>query len=481
MVGTILLILLGILVVLMLIATIRTLRIKLPEAPKPLPADEAVSNRHAERLAEMIRVPSVSKNASDDLSAFYALHRVLERLFPLAHQQLERTELDGTLLYRWKGADQEKAPILFMAHQDVVPAPDEGWTHPPFGGEIVNGVLYGRGALDSKCNIYTQLEAVEQLLMEGFVPACDVYLEFSINEETGGDGAPSAVRYLKEKGVFPALVLDEGGAILDVPMQGMDRPYAVIGVGEKGYLDVKITAKGYGGHSSTPPRNTPIARLAAFVSEMERDQPFQTHLSREVAAMLAALSGSFGFGMRLLLGNLWLFAPLVKIIMPMVSGYGAALMRTTCTFTMAGGSNACNVIPAEAFVVANLRTSAHQGVQDSLAVLTRYAKRHDLELTILQQRDATPFVDISGATYAYVRDAIQAYFPDIGVCPYLILGGTDARHFYEICPACMRFAPIRMTSAQEKTCHGVDENVYASSLTDGVGFYRAFIEGYRPL
>lgn len=477
---TILCCLLGALALLLLVAVVRTLLKKLPVRQNRREVDAAESQYHAERLAEMIRIPSVSKNEDDDLSEFYALHGVLEKLFPRVHATLERIELNGTLLYRWAGKDSTKAPILFMAHQDVVPAPSEGWTHPPFAGEIEDGVLFGRGTMDSKCNIYTQLEAIEELLETGFVPPCDVYVEMAINEETGGNGAPSAAAYLKEKGVSFALALDEGGTILDRPMAGMDRPYAVIGVGEKGYLDVKFTAKGYGGHSSTPPRNTPLARLAAFVNEVERKQPFCAKLSPEVAEMLTCLSGSFGFGMRLLLGNLWLFRPLVVLLMPKISNYGAALMRTTCTFTMCGGSDACNVIPAEAYVVANLRLSAHQGVDACKKILSRYATKHDLTMTILQQRDASPFVNLNGKAYTDVCAAIRSYFPDIGVSPYLILGGTDARHFYGVCTAPLRFSPIRMTSAQEHTCHGVDENVSAASLTEAVGFYRYFMETYEP-
>ena len=479
MIGIIVLCLVGVLVLVVLIAAVRTFFIQLPPAGERPAVDETASLRHAERLAEMIRVPSVSKNADDDLSEFDALHRVLERLFPRVHAALEKTELSGTLIFRWAGSDPSQKPILFMAHQDVVPAPDEGWTYPPFSGTIADGKLYGRGTLDSKCNIYAQLEAVEQLLCEGFTPPCDVYIEMAINEETGGDGAPSAARYLEAHGVFPELVLDEGGTILERVMPGMDRPFAVIGVGEKGYLDVKFTAKGYGGHSSTPPKRTPIARLSAMVSDIERRSPFKSYLSPAVGEMLTAISGSFGYGMRLLLGNLWLFRPLVTLVMPAISGYGAALLKTTCTFTMSGGSDACNVIPAEAFVIANLRTAAHQGVDETLRILGKYAKKYDLTMTVLQRRDASPFADTKGKAYADVVAAIRARFPDIGVTPYLVLGGTDARHFYSVCDSPLRFSPIRMDSKQEKSCHGVDENVTAAALTEAVGFYKYFVTTHR--
>ena len=185
-----------------------------------------------EKLGAMIRVPTVSKHEHEDLSQFYLYHQELEKLFPLLHKHLEKTVLTGTLLYRWKGADSGKQPVLFMGHQDVVPASDDGWSVPAYSGAVKNGCLYGRGALDCKGTMYVQMQAVEELLEEGFVPPCDVYLEYSINEETGGDGAAAAMRYLRDKGIRFAFVLDEGGAVIDEAVPGMDKPYAVIGVTE---------------------------------------------------------------------------------------------------------------------------------------------------------------------------------------------------------------------------------------------------------
>ena len=169
----------------------------------------------AEKLGAMVRIPTVSKHEHEDLSAFYRFHEELEKLFPLIHENLHKTVLNGTLIYHWKGSDDSRLPILLMGHQDVVPASDEGWRVPAFSGEVIDGCLYGRGTLDCKGTMYVELQAVEELLAEGFVPPCDVYLEYSINEETGGDGAAAAMRYLRDKGIRFALVLDEGGAVIE--------------------------------------------------------------------------------------------------------------------------------------------------------------------------------------------------------------------------------------------------------------------------
>ena len=267
--GYILLGLLAIILVLLGIAVVRTLMIK---APAPNTCDTVITEEEcataAKKLGAMVRVPSVSKREDEDLTEFYKLHAVMEEQFPLLHANLEKEVLNGTLLYRWKGSDASKKPILFMGHQDVVPATNDGWRVDAYSGEVIGGNLYGRGAMDCKSTMYVELQAVEELLAEGFTPPCDVYLSYSINEETGGDGAAAAVRRLKERGISLALVLDEGGAVSESPVAGMDRDYAVIGITEKGYMDLKITARGKGGHSSTPPRNTPAARLFAFANEI---------------------------------------------------------------------------------------------------------------------------------------------------------------------------------------------------------------------
>ena len=432
-----------------------------------------------EKLGAMIRIPTVSKHEHEDLSQFYLYHQELEKLFPLIHEKLEKTVLNGTLLYRWKGTDKEKMPILFMGHQDVVPASDEGWSVPAYSGAVKNGCLYGRGALDCKGTMYVQLQAVEELLSEGFVPPCDVYLEYSINEETGGDGAAAAMRHLRDKGIRFAFVLDEGGAVIDEAVPGMDKPYAVVGVTEKGYMDVKITARGKGGHSSTPPRNTPAARLFAFANEIERKRPFEKKMIPEVREMFRQMAPAFSFPLRFLLGNLWLTKPLVMAAMPLVSPFGEALMATTCCFTMMHGSDAANVIPKEPYLIANLRTSVHQNCQESLAVLKKYGKKYGLEFEVLLSRDASPVSDIHSAAYGFVEKTIRAHFPDVGVAPYLIMGGTDCRHFHALSDTALRFCPVRMTNAQNASCHAVDENVTVASLAEGVRFYKRLLKNYE--
>ncbi len=435
----------------------------------------------ADKLAAMIRVPTVSKEEHEDLTEFYQFHRVLEELFPELHAALEKTVLNGTLLYRWPGKDPSAKPILLMGHQDVVPATDEGWSVPAFSGQVVDGCIYGRGSMDCKSTMFVELQAVEELAAEGFTPNVDVYLCYSINEETGGDGAAAVVRYLQDKGITLALVMDEGGAVMDEAVPGMTKPYAMIGITEKGYMDVKITARGKGGHSSTPPRNTPAARLFAFANEIERKRPFQKKLLPEVAQMLKAMGPAFPKPLNLLLKHIDGLKPLLMAVMPHFSGYAEALMATTCCFTMMEGSQAANVIPKEPWMIANLRTSVHQNCAESLAVLEQYAKKYDLELEVLLERDASAVSNIHSREYAFVEELIGLHFPEAGTAPYIIMGGTDCRHFHALTENALRFAPVRMTAAQSAACHAVDENVTVRSLAEGTAFYKDLLKRYVPL
>ena len=255
-------------IALLLIAVLHTLMTPSKKSDYVPKEDEKEALRLAEKLSRMIQCDTTSYPHVADRERFLQFHQLLEELFPLVHNHLEKTEIDGNLLYYWKGKSSEK-PILLMSHQDVVPA--EGtWTHEPFSGDIADGKVWGRGAADTKCSLMAFFEAVEQLLAENYVPEMDVYLASSCTEEWAGDGAPKIVKELQNRGVELFLVCDEGGGIITEPIGGIPGNFAMVGVVEKGKADVKFTAKSTGGHASAPAQNTPIARLASFVDEMEQ-------------------------------------------------------------------------------------------------------------------------------------------------------------------------------------------------------------------
>ena len=239
----------------------------------------------ARKLSEMVRYETVSHANVAEVEKFLGFHKVLERLFPLVHEKLEKTVIDGNLLFKWKGTG-DGMPILLMSHQDVVPAEGK-WEHEPFSGDIADGKVWGRGTADTKASVMAFFQAVEELLKEGYTPKCDVYLASSCTEEWAGDGAPKIVKELQHRGVELFLVCDEGGGIISEPIGGVKGNFAMVGVFEKGKGDVKFTARSSGGHASAPTKNTPIARLAAFVNDVETHNYFRREFPPEVAAMFS--------------------------------------------------------------------------------------------------------------------------------------------------------------------------------------------------
>ena len=469
-----LLILPGVLVLLVLIAVVRTLvSPRKTSAYQPPQTDEAEALRLAGKLSKMIQVDTTSHAGGDDPARFRAFHKTLAELFPRVFSQLEKTEIDGNLLFYWKGRSQER-PILLMSHQDVVPA-EGAWSHAPFSGDIADGKVWGRGASDTKCSVMAFFEAAEQLLAEGYTPPTDVYLASSCTEEWAGDGAPKLVAELQRRGVELFLVCDEGGAIISEPIGGIPGNFAMVGVFEKGKADVKFTARSTGGHASAPTANTPIARLSAFVTDVEKHAPFRKKFLPEVTAMFTRLAPYAPFGLRLVMGNLWLFAPLMKVVLPRVSAQAGAMLRTTIAFTMQSGSDAYNVLPQEATLGANMRFIPHQGEQESLAIIRRLAEKHGLEMEVVHTNDYSEPVDIHGEAFRQVERVIGETFPGLPVSPYVMTGATDAHFYQEICDSCVRFAPVIYGPEQMKGMHGINENIEYSCLPGAVDFYKNLI------
>ena len=293
--GFILLAVVAVIILLLLIAVLRTLL--MPSKTSTYVADEPEEEALAlaQTLSKMIQYATSSNANVAEVEKFLGFHKVLEELFPLVHEKLEKTEIDGNLLFYWKGKSSEK-PILLMSHQDVVPAEGE-WVHAPFSGDIAEGKVWGRGASDTMASVMAVFQAVEELLSEVCVPPTDVYLASSCTEEWGGDGAPKIVAELQRRGIELFLVCDEVGAIITEPIGGIHGNVAMVGVFEKGKADVKFTARSNGGHASAPSKGTPIARLSAFVNEVETHSPFRKTLLPAVSAMYTELAPYAGFGM----------------------------------------------------------------------------------------------------------------------------------------------------------------------------------------
>lgn len=429
----------------------------------------------AERLSQLITCRTVS--AEPDPREFARLRGLLPELYPLAHDALEREEMDnGSLLYMWRGVARER-PILLMAHHDVVPAPAEGWRHDPFGGEIAGGAVHGRGALDDKGALVCLFEAVEGLLTEGVTPAHDILLFSGADEETVGDGAKAAAAVLTARGLTPWLVSDEGGGIVEPGMLPgtAHTSVAAVGVAEKGTVDVRIAALSDGGHSSMPQPHGATERLAEAVVRVSRYSP-EVLLPEAVSRMIESRRRHLPAALAQRLdGDPVATATALAALGPELE----AMTRTTMVVTRLSGSPGDNVLATRAEANINVRLAPGD---TTAALLERVgALLHGLRIEVVSVSgdDPSPTAPSTGGPWDLVTRAIRSVDPDVAVVPYLQSGSTDSRYFTELTPAVYRFAPLVMNAAQRRSIHGVDEHVSIAALEAGIAFHRTLIRDHQ--
>ena len=425
-------------------------------------------------LSRMVREETVSFRGQEDLIKFYRFHALLEELFPNVHRVCEKHVLDGSLLFKWSGRG-EGEPILLMSHHDVVEANGE-WEHGPFSGDVdEQGRVWGRGTVDTKASLMCIFTAVEELIAEGFVPACDVYIASSCTEEWSGGGAPATAAWLEEHGVHLKLLLDEGGMIVEEPIAGVKGTYGMVGVVEKGYGDVRFVAGSNGGHASAPKKNTPLVRLGKFMADVEKHPPFRNKMSPVVEEMFKRTAPNMDFGMKLIFANMWLFKPVLERLLPDINPTAGAMLHTTLAFTMAQGSDGCNVLPQQASVVGNMRFSHHQDDEKSIALISKRAAKFGLDTQVIYHDAPCPEVNFKGDAFKLVEEVAAEVYPGVQICPYVMTGGTDARFYSKVCENAVRFAPLYIDPQQYASIHGLNENICQGVLPQGVDFYKAII------
>lgn len=453
--------------------------------------------QYAETFSRMLQCATVTESGAEYFDKFQEL---LKAEFPLVFANLEvhypAREIKGiiddegkkvdpakdvnsrAILLRWKGKSSSR-PMVLMAHQDVVPAVGGDWKYDPFSGKIADDCVWGRGAMDCKNTLFITINAVEELLESGFVPEQDVYLSYSDNEETGGPGAAYAVEWFKQHDIHPVVAVDEGGAIVEEAFPGMTKPFAMVGIVEKGYCDLKFVARSKGGHSSSPPKNTPIARLSAFVNYCETHNIFKQKMTAPALAMLNGMSPGLTGALRFITKHAKALSPVIVAGLPKVTPFGRALLGTTLTFTMSEGSSAPNVIPEAAWVVANLRLAPGDTSEMAIKTMKEIAAKYDIETEVLMAREHSAVVDMQSAEYKLYTETLAKLFPDIGISPYLMFGGTDCRRMQKIVPCAIRCTPCRLTPQQLESMHASNENIGIVSLVEGTAFFKEFIKNFK--
>ncbi|WP_455133113.1 M20/M25/M40 family metallo-hydrolase [Microbacterium aurum] len=438
------------------------------------------------RFRELLQLPTVSHADETEIEwePFDAFVAALPRLYPRTHERLEREIVDGhSLLYRWPGAAASD-PLVLMAHYDVVPVVEEEWDRPPFAAEIVgdgvDAAIHARGAIDDKGSLVAILEAVEQLAGSDFRPARDVYLSFGHNEETAGGGARAVVDLLRERGVRPGLVIDEGGAVVEGVVPGVTVPTAMVGVAERGVMTALLTAREGGGHASTPPAFPATARLARAIGRLHR-HPFPVRIAPPVRALFATLAPHAPQPLRWVFGNLALTGPLLARVFPRLGPEMNALVRTTAVATELSGAPGENVLATTARASVNIRLLTGDTVASATDYVRRVIADPEVEVEVRHGSDPSPVSPWRGEPWRRVAGAVASALSDsssgenIVTTPYIQLGASDSRWFTAISAHVYRFTPFHLTRAERDALHSHNERIRVQVWLRGIGFYRDLI------
>jgi carboxypeptidase PM20D1 len=484
LIGKVALALVGLILLLAAIVVVRTLTYK-PAAGADLsqvklaPAVAIDSAKAAEHLSQSIRFQTISNQdkADNQLAEWEKLHAWLQTTYPAAHAAMTREVVAGhTLVYTWAGSDPSLAPVVLMAHQDVVPVTpgtEDDWKYAPFDGTIAEGAVWGRGAIDDKGSLITLFEGVEALATQGFKPKRTVILVSGHDEEAGGTGAQAAAELFKSRGIKAQFVLDEGMAIIsDNPLTG--GPVALIGIAEKGYATLVVTAEAVGGHSSAPPADSGgVLTLARAVTKIAEDQA-PMKLDGPGGQMMETLAPQGSFMIRMAMANRWLFEPLI-IKQAAASPAGAALLHTTIAPTMLKGSPKENVLPQDATAWINYRIAP--GDSSAAAMDRAKAAVGDLPVAFAWSRapnEPSPVSSTTSEAWKMVA-ALAGDTAKAPVAPSLVTAGTDSRYMTGVAVDVYRFQPMVFSMETIKMIHGTNEHMSLQNLERAVQFYARLI------
>lgn len=491
-----LIVLATIITVLAVVVIIRTFTYPFQEQVLVAPVErrEVDADAAASHLAEAVRFQTIShqKTADNDANEILAFHRWLEETYPAAHLVLKREIVnEHSLLYTWEGEDPSLEPVIFLAHMDVVPVDQNSeskWTEPPFGGVISDGFIWGRGTLDMKGILVAIMEAVELQVAGGHQPQRTILLGFGHDEEVGGrNGAAKIAELLKSRGVRLQWIIDEGSVITRGIIPGTDRPVALVGIAEKGYLTLELIAKGAGGHSSMPPYDMAVTRLARAITKLQQN-PFPGRIEGAVSEMLDALGSEFPFAARAVVANQWLFGPLIDKTLSWRYRTGAvgskelnALLRTTIAHTMLRGSPKENVLPTQARATVNFRIHPRDSVESVLEHVRSLIDDLNVSVKIASSfaggRNPTPVSATDSEGYKTIKRTTQEVFPEATVVPALVVvGGTDSGHYADMAEGVYRFGPFVLGSEDLEGIHGIDERISVDGFAAAVRFYIRLID-----
>lgn len=464
------------LIIFMILRTVFTKPIKVESGDyQPVSVDK---ERVAKHLSDAVKIPTITVlNETMSYDSFLEYHKFLEGAYPNFHKAAEKKIINNySLIYKIEGSDQSLLPGCFLAHQDVVPAPAEGWEVPPFSGEIKDGYVYGRGSQDMKGQMIALLEAAEILLENGYQPKRTIYCCFGHDEEfTGKEGAKNIARYIKESGIRFEFVLDEGGTVLDGSVLGINGMLALIGTCEKGYVDLELKAKKPGGHSSSPHKRNSVDLLAEAVYDVAMT-PMKRKWNPPVKQLFKAIAPNMKPLYKFVFVNRDIFSPILKWVLGVVNPVTNSLIRTTFAATQAKGSDAPNVLPPYATATINCRINVNESIKDVVSHVKNVVGK-DIEVKILPgDAEPTPISRIDSQAYKTLTTTISEVFQNFLPAPYPFIAATDAKYYYKVSDHVYRFTPFAVSEEDLGRIHALNERTEIDALVKATQFFARFIE-----
>ena len=432
-----------------------------------------ISNDYVLKLKELIKCDTVSKLQIVNEKKSYEFKEVLKNLFPNVFRKCRIKEIDNSVVIEMIGK-RSSAPVLFLSHFDTADIKGE-WEHGPLDGDVEDGKIYGRGSLDAKGNLFCILEAFEELIQEEYMPSQDFYLALVCDKESEDQSINNIYTYFKNSGIYFSYVMDEGGCIIDSPINGLNKNYAVVGLGEKGSAVLKFISSIKGRNSITPVSDSALIRLGLFAEEFDYGDVFKKSIHKSLHPLFYKLSQDMNGFKKFIFSKSKIFSPIIKLMLkkdPLV----LSLIQSSLSFVSIHGSDSTNTIPSEAYAIANLRIGLNDSLDNCLKRINDIARHYDIKVEVLKEEDATRVTSTNSYQFMALEEVIKDEFDNIDVIPFVSISTCDARIMDRLCGNCYRFIPFKVTNDQILRIHGLDENIDINNLERAVSFYKKLIK-----